>query len=251
MQHPTCLASATTDAGIHTWPATPVHASRQVPEPISSTPEDHQHCAPVQAVDAASGTNLAMQAENARLRAELALMRQRLAEAGATQLLGSRNDAGEDRDKTCTATMVAGAKRLLGCRDDAGSGGGEASAMGQAEEDSAAAAEDSGAAADGAGQGAATAGDGGGKGEDVDDKGGEEETTPAKQPSAQTALASQAAAAHAAPVAFYGSHRVFMAPRTAVQGAASLAATPITHVLPSARAFGRQPGSIQLHAMPG
>ena len=43
----------------------------------------------------------------------------------------------------------------------------------------------------------------------------EDESTPTKRPSEATALVSAAAAAHAAPVTFYGSHRVFLGPRIA------------------------------------
>ena len=38
----------------------------------------------------------------------------------------------------------------------------------------------------------------------------ENEDTPPKQPAGSAALTGHAAAAHAAPVAFYGSHRVFL-----------------------------------------
>lgn len=54
----------------------------------------------------------------------------------------------------------------------------------------------------------------------------EREATPPKQPTESAALTGHAAAAHAAPVAFYGSHRVFLgAPPT---GAAPLRLT--THL---------------------
>lgn len=42
----------------------------------------------------------------------------------------------------------------------------------------------------------------------------QQDGTPTKVPNQEAALVSQSAAAHAAPVQFYGSHRVFLAPRT-------------------------------------
>lgn len=176
-------------------------------------------------MDAASGANLAMQAENAQLRAELAVMQQRLAGAGAAQqLLISRHDAEGGGDEAPAAKSAA--NQLVGSCEDAKPGNDKAAAT----------AEEQGATEVDVGKGE----DADGKGDDADDdKGDEEETTPAKQPSAQAALASQGAAAHAAPVAFYGSHRVFMAPRPVATGAGCFqptlmftrlfAATPLGH----------------------
>ena len=179
-----------------------------------------------QAVDAASGANLAMQAENAELRAELALVKQHLAEADAVQLLGSRSNTKNDDDEAFGATVEAA--QLPGSCDDACLSNDEASAAPKAQA-SAAVEEDSTAAANSVGeQDGAEAVEKSGKGEEGEEANdeAEEETTPAKQPSVQAALASQAAAAHAAPVAFYGSHRVFMAPRTSAKGAASWKGPP-------------------------
>ena len=46
----------------------------------------------------------------------------------------------------------------------------------------------------------------------------EKEGTPPKQPAGSAALTGHAAAAHAAPVAFYGSHRVFLGAAPAGDG---------------------------------
>jgi hypothetical protein len=145
---------------------------------------------PNQAVDAASDANAAMQAENAALRAELERMRQRLAEAEAPP--PDLAAAGAEAAKTGNAAPPA-ASAEPGAADAID---GSSSACADAVQVEAA------PAAEEAGEG----GEGG-------------ERTPAKQPSAQTALACRSAAAHAAPVAFYGAHRVFMAPRTAQRGA--------------------------------
>lgn len=50
----------------------------------------------------------------------------------------------------------------------------------------------------------------------------EDDSTPTKQPTVAAAIVSAAAAAHAAPVTFYGSHRVFLAPHPAGETESSL-----------------------------